>query len=206
MVLALKKTLYASERNRVDVKVKRELWEVVQSEFEVDKLVFLDESSINTGMTRIYGRSIGNKRIVEYIPDMRFERTTILSSVRANGDMVPVLFEGSLNGDIFKEYVSEFLAPTLKKGDIVILDNLASHKVKGAIDPILAAGASVIYLPPYSPDFNPIELMWSKIKAYLRKVKARTKESLNDSIVEALDCITTSDIRAWFVESGYGTR
>ena len=84
------------------------------------------------------------------------------------------------------------------------MDNLTSHKVKGVVEPIVAVGAKVVYLPPYSPDFNPIEMMWSKIKAYLRKVKARTKESLETAIAEALDCITTSDILAWFVECGYG--
>jgi len=137
----------------------------------LDNLVFLDESSINTGMTRLYGRSTGSDRVADYTPDVRFERTTILSSVRANGDMVPLVFEGSLNGDIFKEYVAKCLAPTLKAGDIVIMDNLSSHKVEGAIDPIIGIGAKVLYLPPYSPDLNPIEMLWSKMKAYLRKVR-----------------------------------
>ena len=128
------------------------------------------------------------------MPDIRFERTSILSSIRANGDMVPLVFEGALNGELFKAYIAQCLAPTLHKGDVVIMDNLTSHKVKGAIDPIIAAGASVIYLPPYSPDLNPIEMMWSKVKANLRKIKARTKESMETAIVEALGHVTTSDI------------
>jgi len=165
-----------------------------------DNLVFLDESSINTGMTRLYGRSTGGDRVVDYTPDVRFERTTILSSVRANGDMVPLVFDGSLNGDIFKEYIAKCLAPTLKEGDIVIMDN----KVAGVIDPIIAVGAKVLYLPPYSPDFNPIEMLWSKMKAYLRKAKARTKVLLEVAIAEALSSITVSDILAWFAENGYG--
>jgi transposase len=169
-----------------------------------DNLVFLDESSINTGMTRLYGRAQSDERVVDYTPDVRYERTTILSSVRANGDMVPLVFEGSLNGDIFKEYVAQCLAPTLKAGDVVIMDNLSSHKVAGAIDPILAVGAKVLYLPPYSPDFNPIEMMWSKIKAYLKKTKARTKALLEIAIAEALGNVTISDILAWFAENGYG--
>ena len=172
---------------------------------DIDKLIFLDESGINTGMTRLYGRSLSKERVVDYTPDVRFERTSILSSIRANGDMVPLVFEGALNGDLFKAYISQCLAPTLRKGDIVIMDNLTSHKVKGVIDPIIAAGASVIYLPPYSPDLNPIEMMWSKMKAYLRKVKARTNELLETAIAEALGCITTSDILAWFAENGYST-
>ena len=170
---------------------------------DVNKLIFLDESGINTGMTRLYGRSSDGERVIDYIPDVRFERTSILSSIRANGEMVPLVFEGALNGELFKEYVSQCLAPTLHKGDIVIMDNLSSHKVRGVIDPIIAAGASVVYLPPYSPDLNPIEMMWSKMKAYLRKVKARTKESLEAAVAEALNHITKADILAWFSEDGY---
>ena len=170
---------------------------------EIDKLVFLDESGTNTGMTRLYGRSPSDERVVDYTPDVRFERTSILSSIRINGDMVPLVYDGALNGELFKAYVSQCLVPTLRKGDIVVMDNLTSHKVAGVVDPIVAVGAKVVYLPPYSPDFNPIEMMWSKIKAYLRKVKARTKELLEEAIAEALDCVTTSDILAWFAECGY---
>ena len=166
-------------------------------------MVFLDEASINTGMTRLYGRGSSDERVVDYTPDVRFERTTILSSVRLNGDKVPLIFEGSLNGEFFREYIRQCLVPTLKNGDIVIMDNLTSHKVKGVIDPIIAAGASVLYLPPYSPDYNPIEMMWSKIKAYLRKTKARTRELLDDAIAEALNLVSTSDILAWFNKNGY---
>jgi transposase len=169
----------------------------------VENLVFLDETGINTGMTRLYGRAMSSERVVDYTPDVRFERTTVLSSVRANGEMVPLVFDGSLNGDIFKEYVAQCLVTTLKAGDMVIMDNLSSHKVSGVIEPIIAAGATVLYLPPYSPDLNPIELMWSKIKACLRKMKTRTKEALEKALKEALECITKSDIAAWFKEYGY---
>lgn len=170
---------------------------------EIDKLVFLDESGTNTGMTRLYGRSPSDERVVDYTPDVRFERTSILSSVRINGDMVPLVYDGALNGELFKAYLIQCLVPTLREGDIVIMDNLTSHKVAGIVDPIIAVGAKVAYLPPYSPDFNPIEMMWSKIKAYLRKVKARSKESLEVAIAEALDCVSVSDILAWFAECGY---
>jgi transposase len=172
---------------------------------DVERLVFLDESGINTSMTRLYGRGPSDERVVDYTPDARFNQTSILSSVRANGDMVPLVYKGALNGALFAAYVEQCLAPTLREGDIVIMDNLTSHKVKGVIDPILAAGASVVYLPPYSPDLNPIELMWSKIKAYLRKVKARTEDLLFAAVAAALDLVTTSDILAWFREHGYGT-
>jgi hypothetical protein len=118
LVFAIKKTLHAIEQNREDVKAKREAWRAFQSEMDIDKLVFLDESGINTGMTRLYGRSPSNERIIDYVPDVRFERTSILSSIRANGDMVPLVFEGSLNGELFKAYVTECLVPNLHEGDI----------------------------------------------------------------------------------------
>ena len=197
--------MHATKQNRDDVKAKREAWRAFQSEMDIDKLVFLDESGINTGMTRLYGRSSSKERIIDYVPDVRFEQTSILSSIRANGDMVPLVFEGALNGELFKAYISQSLVPNLREGDIVIMDNLTSHKVKGVIALITAAGASVVYLPPYSPDLNPIEMMWSKMKAYLRKVKARTKKSLETAIAEALNLVTASDILGWFTENGYST-
>jgi transposase len=172
----------------------------------IDKLVFLDECGTNTGMTRLYGRGPSDERVVDYTPDVRFERTSLLSSFRLNGDMVPLVYDGALNGELFKKYIATCLVPTLKEGDIVIMDNLTSHKVPGVVDPIIDVGAKVVYLPPYSPDFNPIEMMWSKIKAYLRKVKARTKELLENAIAEALERITTSDILGWFTECGYRIR
>ena len=134
--------------------MKREEWKSEQPQMNVNHLVFIDESSICTGMTRHYGRGLGGERVVDHTPDVRSERTTILSSVRASGELVPCLFEGSLNGEIlvlctkyavFTKYISEFLAPTLKEGDIVVMDNLSSHKVKGVIEPIIAVGAKVVY-------------------------------------------------------------
>ena len=114
-------------------------------------------------MTRLYGRGKKGERIKDYVPDVRFHRQSILSSVRLNGEMVPLVFSGTLNGDIFKKYITHCLVPTLSNGDIVIMDNLSSHKVTGVIEAISAHGASVLYLPPYSPDFNPIELKWAKV-------------------------------------------
>jgi transposase len=180
------------------------MWKAEQPEMDIDKLVFIDECGVNTGMTRLYGRGESHERVVDYTPDIRFERTTILSSMRANGDKVTLVFEGALNGELFKEYVVKCLVPTLKKGDRVVMDNLSSHKVPGVIDPIIAAGATVHYLPSYSPDLNPIEMMWSKIKAYLRKMKARTKKMLEDAIADALNIVSVADILGWCAEDGYG--
>ena len=154
-------------------------------------------------MTRLYGRAFKHERVVEAVPDTRFHRTTILSSVRLDGTTVPVVFKGALNGDIFRAYITQFLVPSLKPGDIVIMDNLSSHKVSGIESTIKAAGASIMFLPPYSPDFNPIELMWSKIKAILQKLKVRAKELLDNAIALAFDAITSSDIFGWFKHDGY---
>ena len=108
-----------------------------------------------------------------------------------------------MNGDTFRVYITQMLVPTLRPGDIVVMDNLSSHKVSGIVEVIEAVGASVLFLPPYSPDLNPIELMWSKIKAILRKLKVRAKELLDDAIALAFDCVSASDISGWFLHDGY---
>lgn len=170
---------------------------------DINRLGFLDECGVNTGMTRLYGRATSHERVVEAVPDVRFHRTTILSSVRLDGTMIPVIFTGALNGDIFRTDVKQMLAPSLRRGDIVVMDNLSSHKVKGIVEAIDAVGARILYLPPYSPDLNPIELLWSKLKAILRKLKVRAKELLADAIAFAFDAISTSDILGWFSHDGY---
>jgi len=185
------------------VKEKRKEWKEFQETVDPRKLIFLDESGVNTGMTRLYGRAPKNERVVDAVPDMRFSRTTLLSSIRMDGTMVPCVFDDALNGAMFREYVRVFLVPTLKPGDIVVMDNLSSHKVSGILEMIEAAGAQVRFLPPYSPDLNPIELMWSKIKAILRKLKIRSKDLIDSAIASALDAVSLSDIRNWFSHDGY---
>lgn len=166
-------------------------------------LVFMDECGVNTGMTRIYGRGPKNERVVDAVPDTRFHQTTILSSMRLDGTTIPCVFEGALNGELFLEYMRKFLAPTLRHGDIVVMDNLSSHKVSGVVEAIEAVGAKVMFLPPYSPDLNPIEMMWSKVKAILRKLKIRAKDLLVDAIAFALDSVSSSDVAGWFSHDGY---
>jgi transposase len=167
------------------------------------QLVFLDESGVNTNMSRRYARSAVGQRANDGIPLNTGKSTTILSSVRLDGTTVPIFFAGAVNREKFKEYLKDHLVPTLKPGDIVIMDNLRTHKVDGVAELIQSAGAFPVYLPPYSPDLNPIEEMWSKIKAYLRKVKARTSGALEKAIVDAFACISVSDIFGWFSHSGY---
>jgi transposase len=203
--LRRKKTAHAAEQHRTDVVCKRKTWKAHQPELDVRRLVFLDESGVNTSMTRLYGRAHKHERVVEAVLDTRFHRTTILSSVRLDGNTVPFVFEGALNGDIFRLYVTQLLVPSLHPGDIVIMDNLSSHKVSGIVETIETVGVSVMFLPPYSPDLNPIELMWSKIKAVLRKLKIRAKELLDDAIAFAFNAVSLSDISAWFRHDGYSS-
>jgi transposase len=156
-------------------------------------------------MTRLYGRALKSERINDYTPDVRFERTSIISSIRLDGTQSPFMFKGTLNGEVFAVYVKKILAPSLRQGDIVILDNLSYHKVKGVFDPIYEKGATVLFLPPYSPDFNPIELSWSKMKSILRKIKANTYNKLVKGMKIALNSFTISDISNWFKCYGYIT-
>jgi transposase len=155
-------------------------------------------------MTRLYGRAPSNERINEYVPDTRFERTSIMGAMGLKGVIAPLAYEGTLNGEFFGIYVKDSLAPTMNKGDTLILDNLSAHKVKGSLQPLVDKGINVLFLPVYSQDFNPIEQAWSKMKAHLRKIKARTKMTLIPAISEALDTITTKDIEGWIQHCGYG--
>jgi transposase len=165
--------------------------------------VFIDESSVNLGMTRLHGRAKTNERVNDYVPDIRFERTSVVASIRLNGKQPPMTFKGTLNGQVFAAHVERRLTPMPSPGDIVVMDNLSSHEVNGAIDPILAEGATVLYLPPYSPDFNPMELSWSKIKSMSGKLEARTAEEMGETMEMALDCFTKSDIENRFSHCGY---
>jgi transposase len=167
------------------------------------KFVFLDESSINLGMTRLYGRAPTNERVNDYVPDVRFQRLSVLSTVRLDGTQVPFVFDGTLNSELFRKYVEVFLAPTLSADDILILDNLSVHRASGVLDPIVERGVTVLFSPPYSSDFNPIELLWSKMKSFLRKKKARTYDTLIKAIRSAMQDISTEDISAWFEHCGY---
>lgn len=165
--------------------------------------MFLDESGINTDMTSQYGRSKGKVRVVDSVPLNTPQSTTLLSSIRLDGGTVSVAFEGALKKERFLEYLRDHLIPNLRKGDYVVMDNLSSHKVEGVSKLIHLAGAHLLYLPPYSPDLNPIEKMWSKIKAYFRRQKLRTRELLLEALPSAFASVTPSDCRGWFTSCGY---
>jgi len=170
---------------------------------EHSRLLFLDESGAKTNMTRLYGRAQRGERVRDSVPSGRWETTTMIAAVGRNGPQAPWVFDGALDSDIFEVYAAHVLAPTLRPGDILVMDNLSTHKNKTAREAILATGAEIWDLPAYSPDFNPIEKMWSKVKAYLRGYKARTPEALNKAIGEALTKVTAEDIRGWFRSCGY---
>ncbi len=154
-------------------------------------------------MTRIYGRALTNERVNDYVPDVRFERTSIISVLGLDGVSAPVMYKGTLNGDFFGWYVEEILSKELEKDDILILDNCSAHKVNGTLDSLIEKGIIVKFLPEYSPDLNPIELMWSKVKSILRKLKARTFDDLVDAVKIGLDSVTYDDIIGWFKHDGY---
>lgn len=181
----------------------RKNWVNEQPSMDPQKLVFLDECGVNTDMTRLYGRAVGKKRVHDHAPLKTPKKTTIVSSVRLDGSTAYKYFQGSLNGDIFMNYIKETLVPTLHVGDIVIMDNLPCHKVKGVAEAIADAGAVLLPLPPYSPDFNPTEMMWSKIKSLLRKWKPRDIQSLHSLISKAFSAVSISDIAGWFSACGY---
>jgi transposase len=154
-------------------------------------------------MTRLYGRTFGGQRLVDATPHGHWSTTTMISALRFDGRTADMVLDGATDGAAFGAYVEHVLTPSLRPGDIVVMDNLAAHKMAAIIAAIAQTGAQVRFLPPYSPDFNPIEKMWSKIKAYLRKVKARTKEALWQAVGDALRTVTAFDALGWFESCGY---
>ena len=169
----------------------------------LEKLVFIDESGAKTNMTRLYGRAKAGKRAIDKTPSGHWCTTTMISSMRLDGSTACMVVDGATDKDVFKAYVQHILCPTLKPGDIVIMDNLSAHKNQEVKDLIESVDAEIWFLPPYSPDLNPIEKMWSKIKTILRSLKARTEQALVDAIAKALDAITASDAKGWFESCGY---
>ena len=200
---AKKKSLRAAEQDRPDVKAQRKAWWKRASEVDLRRWHFLDESGAKTNMTRRYGRSFNGQRVVDATPHGHWCTTTMLSSIRLDGTIAAMVIEGATDAAVFRAYVTRVLIPTLRPGDIVVMDNLSPHKSAGIAEAIEAAGAEVWFLPPYSPDFNPIEKMWSKIKAFLRTAKARSYEALLEAIADALKTITASDAIGWFESCGY---
>jgi transposase len=172
----------------------------------VEQLIFLDESGATTQMTRSYARAPRGQRVREATPQGRWQILTMLAALSTRGLEAPMTIAEPTDGDIFLAYLEQVLCPRLRPGQVVIMDNLAAHKVVGVRELIEAAGARLVYLPPYSPDLNPIEQAWSKVKQILRALKARTADALESAVAEALAAITAENAVAWFSHCGYSLR
>jgi len=166
-------------------------------------LVFIDECGSNAAMAREYGRAPQGQRVHDAKPINYGENVTILGALTLKGLDAVMTIEGACNGEVFLAYVGEVLCPTLRPGQFVIMDNLSAHKVTGVREAIEAVGATLLYLPPYSPDFNPIEPAWSKLKSFLRSVAARTVDLLIDAVGVAMSMVTPGDCQGWFAHCGY---
>jgi transposase len=205
MMSPLKKTLHASEQDRADVKAAREAWRENQASLDPAHLVFIDETATATNMTRLRGRSVEGQRLIGKAPHGHRKTTTFVAALRNDRITAPLVIDGAMNGATFVQYVEQFLIPTLTPNDIVVMDNLAVHKVAGVKSAIERAGASVLYLPPYSPDLNPIEMVFAKLKALLRKASERTVRKLWDRIGELLQEFTSQECHNYLTHQSYGS-
>jgi transposase len=196
-----KKTLHASEQDRPDVAAARQRWREARATLDPARLVFIDETWAKTNMTRTHGRCRRGVRLKAKVPHGRWRTNTFLAALRQDGIEAPFVLEGAIDRPCFEAYVEQCLAPTLRPGDIVVMDNLASREcVRNAI---AAKGASPLFLPPYSPDLSPIELMFAKLKALLRKAAQRTVDDLWNCLGQALECFSPDECRAFFRHAGY---
>ena len=201
----VKKSLHASEGDTEANRKRREEFLATIATVPPERLIFLDESGVTTQMTRPWGRAPKGERIAEAAPQGHWNVLTTLGAMNLRGIVAAMTIEAATDADIFAAYVEQVLGPKLQPGDVAILDNLSAHKVPGIEDSITGCGARLLYLPPYSPDLNPMEQAWSKFKQFLRAAKARTAEALDQAITEALKTITPDNAAAWFRHCGYGT-
>jgi transposase len=185
------------------VREKRASWRERMPGLDPKKLVFIDETGANTKMTRRYGRAPRSQRLVDAVPHGHWKTTTFVAALRSDGLVAPMVIDGAMNGDVFVAYAQQVLVPTLRAGDIVVMDNLTSHKRVAAVRAIEGAGASVVYLPPYSPDYNPIELAFAKIKARLRAAELRTIDRVEDFFGTVHEAFTTDECRNYIRHAGY---
>jgi transposase len=195
--------LRAAEQGRADIAKAREEWRAGQPDLNPEKLVFIDETWAKTNMARLYGRALRGQRLVAPVPHGHWMTTTFVAALRHDEIAAPCVFDGPMDGASFLAYVEHFLAPALRHGDVVVMDNLASHKVAGVKEAIERAGATLRYLPAYSPDLNPIEQAFAKLKAALRTGAARTFAALIEAIAQALANFTPEECANYLANSGY---
>lgn len=198
-----KKVLRAAEQDRADVAAARAAFREEQPRLDPRKLKFLDETGAHTKMTRLYARGPRGKRVVDAVPHGHWKIITFVGLLGAGGISAPLVIDGPMNGDLFVAYIKQQVVSTLEPGDIVILDNLSSHKRKEAREAIEAVGCRMIFLPPYSPDLNPIELAFSKLKSLLRAAGKRTVEDLENFLGEALDLFIPEECLNYMRHCGY---
>jgi len=185
------------------VQKARAIWEEWQQTCDISKLVFLDETGTTTDLARVYGRSLAGTRLVDHVPGGHWNTMTFIAGLRMDRLIAPWCLDGAISGEAFETYLATQLASTLQPGDIVICDNLACHKVAGVQEIIDATGATIRYLPPYSPDLNPIEQVFAKMKALLRKAMARSFDRLWKTIGQLIPLFTKQECQNYFSHAGY---
>ena len=196
--------MHASEQRREDVAQQRRLWKEKIAGIDPSRFVFLDETGAKTNMTRPYARARKGERANAYAPHGHWHTTTLVAGLTFTGAIAPMVLDGAMDRTSFEAYVTQCLAPELAPGAIVVMDNLSAHKSAAITRLIEEAGATLWYLPPYSPDYNPIEQMWSKVKAILKRVCARTHNALGEAIALALDAVSPEDSQGFFRHCSVG--
>jgi transposase len=195
--------VHASEQEREDVAAARKAWQEQLNKLDPAKLVFIDETGAATNMARRHGRCKIGKRLLCKAPNGHWKTVTFIAGLRHDRITAPMVLDGPMDGEAFLAWVRQFLVPTLSPGDAVIIDNLSSHKVAGVREAIEGAGAILLYLPPYSPDFNPIEQVFAKLKTLLRKAAARTLDALEHTIAVALNAFAPQECSNYITAAGY---
>lgn len=197
--------MHGAEQNRRDIARRRYWWKKYQTRIAPSRLVFIDETWAKTNMAPIHGWGNKGERLKAFVPHGHWKTMTFIAALRHDAITAPCVFDGPINGESFLRYVEQFLVPTLKPGDIVIMDNLGSHKSEAVRTAIKAAGARLLFLPPYSPDLNPIEQVFAKLKTLLRKAAERTVETTWRRIGSLLDHFTPKECANYLRNSGYAS-
>ena len=198
-----KKSSRAVEQDRPDVARKRKDWRASQDHVDAERLVFIDEMGVQTDLTRLRGWAPGGDRLVEAIPGGKWQTCTLVQAIALDGIRAAMILDGPINAPSFAGFCNWLLTPALSPGDLVVLDNLSSHRSSATIQAIEAAGARVVYLPPYSPDLNPIENIFSKVKQLFRKIRPRNFQQIVNAAKQALNKITLDDLESVFLHCGY---
>jgi transposase len=193
----------AAERERADIASRRRRWVRLQGRVDPKRFVFIDETWAKTNMTRLHGRILRGQRLHALVPYGHWQTMTFIGALRSDGLCAPCVLDGPVNAENFLAYVEQILAPTLRRGDLVVMDNLSSHKGQAIRQAIRAAGAKLFFLPPYSPDLNPIEQVFSKLKTLLRKAAERTVETTWKRIGTLLGAFTPTECANYVRNSGY---